>query len=263
MRKAVLLGMLIAVGAAGVAYAAGNTTNTYIINAKVTPKKSGTSAHPASIATSVSYTVGTSPKGRVPNTIKSEQITITGVRSNTNDFPGCGSSRLIDPKEGPSTCPKGSKIGSGYFVAVIEKSGSNNPSPPNALTKCRVDLLVFNGTNHRIIYYLYLKQGQAGECPDTGTLPLTFTALLSETKSGNLVQSFTLPRSVRHPITGYDSRPTFASVTIPGETTKVKGKKVGLLESTSCPVNHTRQVLIRFSGETGAARTSTRLVACS
>lgn len=263
MRRAVLLAMLIAVGVAGAAYAAGNVTNKYVINAKITPKKSGTAVHPVSIATSLSYTVGTSPSGRVPNTIKTEQITIQGVRGNTSDFPACGSSRLIDPAEGPSTCPKGSRIGSGYFVAVIEKSGSNNPSPPDALTKCRVDLLVFNGSNHRLIYYLYLKSGQAGECPSTGTLPLTFTALLSETKSGNAVQTFTLPQSVRHPLNGYDSRPVFASVTIPGETTKVKGKKVGLFQSTACPVNHERQIVIKFSGESGGSRTATRLVGCS
>ena len=61
------------------------------------------------------------------------------------------------------------------------------------------------------------------------------TAKLSETKSGNLVQTFTLPDGVRHPATGFDSAPTFATLTTKNASRTVKHKKVGALESICVP----------------------------
>lgn len=261
MRKAVLLALLVALGATGAAYAASNVTNQYVIKPfTVGPKKSGTKTHPVSIGTTVAYTASTLPKGDRPNVIKSETVTIQGVRANSSKFPTCSSSRLVDPAEGPGTCPKASRVGTGYFKAEIGPSSSQGPSGE---VNCRVDLSVYNAGNNRETYYLYLKPGQAGECPDTGTLPVTMTAKLSETKSGNLVQTFTLPNSVRHPIAGFDSAPTFATLTTKNQTTKVKGKKVGALESISCPPNHSRQIAIKFTLENGSSRTATRNTACS
>jgi hypothetical protein len=261
MRKAVLLGMVIALGAAGAAYAATSLTNQYIIKPfTVSPKKSGTKTHPVSIGTTVAYTVSTKPAGSRPAVIKSETITIQGVRANSNKFPTCSSSRLVDPTEGPSTCAKGSLVGTGFFKAEIGPSA--NPSAPGQLN-CRVDLSVYNSGNNRETYYLYLKPGQAGECPPSNTLPTTMTAKLSETKSGNLVQTFTLPNNVRHPATGFDSTPTFATLTTKNATRKVKGKTVGALESISCPANHSRQLAIKFTLESGSSRTATRNTACS
>jgi hypothetical protein len=260
MRKAVLLGLVIALGAAGAAYAATGLTNQYIITTfKVGPKKSGTKAHPVSIGTTVTYTVGTKPAGSRPAVIKSETITLQGVRANTNDFPTCSSSRLLEAGQGPSTCPKGSLVGTGFFKAMIGPSSNRG-----ATTPCRVDLSVYNSGNKRETYYLYAKAGQAGECPaPPGTLPAVMTAKLSETKSGNLVQTFTLPNNVRHPLTGFDSAPTFATLTTKNLTRKVKGKTVGALESISCPANHSRQLAIKFTLENGSSRTATRNTACS
>lgn len=259
MRKVVLLALAIALGAAGAAYAA--ISNQYVITTfKVTPKKSGTKTHPVSIGTTVSYTVGTVPKGNNPAVIKSESITMQDVRADSDAFPTCSSSRLLDSSQGPSTCPKRSQIGSGYFEADIYKAGTQPASPG---TTCRVDLSVYNSGNNRATYYVYLKTGQAGECPNTGTLPVAITAKLSETKTGNLVQTFTLPNVLRHPITGYNSVPTFATVTTKNQTIKVKGKTVGALESTGCPANHSRQVAIKFTLENGNSRTATRNAACS
>jgi hypothetical protein len=261
MRKAVLLGMVIALGAAGAAYAASNLTNQYVIKTfKVGPKKSGTKAHPVSIGTTVNYTVGTKPPGSRPAVVKSETITIQGVRANSNKFPTCSSSRLLDSSQGPSTCPKGSLVGTGYFKAMIGPSSNRA-----ATTPCRVDLSVYNSGNNRETYYLYVKTpGQNGECPNPpGTLPVAMTAKLSETKRGNLVQTFTLPEIVRHPINGFDSAPTFATLTTRNLTTKVKGKKVGALESIACPPNHARQLAIKFTLENGSSRTATRNAACS
>jgi hypothetical protein len=125
-----------------------------------------------------------------------------------------------------------------------------------------VDLSVYNSGNNHLTYYLYLKPGQAGECPNTGTLPVAMTATLSE-HGGNLVQKFTLPNSVRHPIAGTDSAPIFATLTTKNATRTVKGKKVGALETTSCPANHVRQLAIKFTLENGSSRITTRNTACS
>jgi hypothetical protein len=250
--------MLIAVGVAGAAYAASSVTNQYIITTfKVNTKKADRKA----IGTVVTYTVASKPKGQRPNVIKGLTVTIQGVKANGNDFPTCSSSRLLEASQGPSTCPKGSLAGTGYFKAEIGKSGQQSAPASSQLT-CRVELSVYNSGNHRLTYYLYLNPSQAGECPNTGTLPVAITAHLSETRGGNLVQTFTFPQSVRHPLTGSDSVPVFSTLNIPGGVTKVHGKKVGEIESVSCPPNHSRQLAIKFTLENGSSRTATRNTRC-
>lgn len=264
LRRTLLIAVIAAVGITGVAYAASKVTNHYVLKAKVTPTKSGTKQHPIPIATQISYTVSAVPKGDRPNVVKSEEVTIQGVQANTNDFKACDTSRLINPSEGPSTCPKGSQIGTGYFMAEIGPSSSQSSKME---VTCRVDLTVFNGSNHKIIYYIYRKTANKNECPATPNLPTTMVASLKQTNAG-LVQSFTIPEHVRHPTVAgsnvpMDSAPVSAVVNVPAATTTVKKHKIGLVESISCPTNHQRQIAITFKLENGSSHVATRLVPCS
>jgi len=264
LRRSLLIAVIAALGITGAAYAASKVTNHYVLKAKVTPIKSGTKQHPTPIGTQISYTVSAVPTGDRPNVVKSEDVTIQGVQANTNDFKGCDTSRLINPSEGPSTCPKGSQIGTGYFMAKIGPSSSQSSKTE---VTCRVDLTVFNGTNHKIIYYIYRNAANKNECPATPDLPTTMVASLKETNAG-LVQSFTIPEHVRHPTVAgsnvaLDSAAVSTVVQIPAATTTVKNHKVGLVESISCPTNHQRHIAITFKLENGTSETATRLVPCS
>src|SRR5258708_1498443 len=87
MRKFVVVGLaLLGVFAvAGIAYA----SNTYTSTSKITPSKSGTSAKPAPVSASLTFTVGETTGVR-PSPLKTYGIGLgAGVVPNTNVAKGC------------------------------------------------------------------------------------------------------------------------------------------------------------------------------
>src|SRR2546423_1045059 len=67
-----------------------------------------------------------------------------------NKFPACGTARLNDPTQGANTCPKGSQIGTGHFIAAVGPSTNSSISGT-----CRADVTVYNGGNHDLSYYVF------------------------------------------------------------------------------------------------------------
>src|SRR5436305_15248705 len=124
MRKVMLLAALATLSVTGVAYGAVTVTNKYVLKGKITPVKSGTKKHPRPFGAKISYTVSTSPKGYRPNVVEKYTLNVQGAKENTNVFPGCSTSRLLDPTQGPNTCPPGSKAGTGFFIATIGPSNT-------------------------------------------------------------------------------------------------------------------------------------------
>src|SRR5436309_7213473 len=117
MRKALLLAVAAAMAVAGIAYAA--NTNQYNVGASIKPTKSGTKKHPVTVSQLIGYFVSTASKtqnANVPTNVKSYSTVVQGIHENTNKFPACGTARLNSSTEGPSTCPKGSKVGSGFAL---------------------------------------------------------------------------------------------------------------------------------------------------
>jgi hypothetical protein len=254
MRKSLLLAILVALGVTGIAYAAPTVTHYYVVKAKIKPIKSGTNKHPVAIASTISYKV-TPPANTRPKVVKVYDITVQGVRENTNKFPACGTARLLDPTQGPVTCPKGSLVATGFFNVAIGPSSSTSIT-----TTCRADLSIYNGGSHNLSYYVF-KGPEKNACPVTNGHD-AFNAGLKTSRKG-LVQTFTVPEELRHPASGFDSAATFATVISPKHVTKVKGHKVGLFESISCPANHERQVKVKFTREDGTFKIATRLVPCT
>lgn len=271
MRKGVLLGLIGAFTIASAAYGAVTVTNKYVVHARLTPVKSGTKANPVPIAGHFDYEVSTSPSGYRPNIVKTLAVRIQGASENTNLFPACGSSRLTDPSEGPSTCPAKSKVATGYFIAEVTKQGDQ--SPPFILT-CRVELTIYNGGNHTLTYWVYKgaspsPTGQP-ECP----LPSNEAIVAAETTTPKgLVTTVTFPPDVLHPTVAgvtYDAAVIKAVANFSTVTKQIKkgpkGHKktvtIGLFDSIACPANHKRQVADTFTQENGGSRTTTRLVAC-
>jgi len=254
LRQVLLIATALVFGVTGAAYAA--VSNVYVVSGKITPVKSGTRARPVSVATTIGYTVSTQPKGERPNVVKTVQITIQDVRANTNAFKACGTSRLNNPKEGPATCPKGSLVGRGYFIAEVGPSKSQK----TVAATCRAELGIYNRGDRTLSYYVYGAPTvtKTGECP---LAPLAFAATVRDTSSG-LVETIKLPSVVRHPTAATDASLTKAVVSVTRHTTKVKGKKVGLLESFGCPVNHQREIKVKFTLESGKSVLSTLLLPC-
>jgi hypothetical protein len=258
LRRIPLLVAVFAFGLAGAAYAATAIQNVYVLSpkTKVTPVKSGTKQHPVPIGSTFEFTTKTIPAGNRPNLVKTIQFTLQGIQAHTNDFKACSTSRLNDTAEGPSTCPKGSLVGTGHFIAEIGPTGNQSM---NLLT-CRAELSVYNGGNNTLSFYVYETKGAAGECPST--TPIAFSGTINQTKSG-LVETLQIPAAVRHPIPNTDVAAIDTVVTVPAKQTTVNKKKVGLFESISCPANHQRQVAAKFTLEDGRSSSPvTRLVRC-
>jgi hypothetical protein len=260
MRKISLLALLIALSLAGTAYAATVVTNVYVINAKGTPLKSGTKAHPRPGGLTLGYTVTTNPAGQRPNVVKSLVISIAGVRVRTNAFPTCSTSRLNNTSQGPSTCPKGSLVGTGYLIAEIGLASSQSGQQ---LT-CRVEASVYNGGGNSLSYYIYENPNQKGsvaECPSSP--PVAFPARLRE-RGTTLVQTVNVPLSVRHPgnNTTFDASTIQSSITFPVKARKIKRKTVGFGETIRCPANHKRHISIKFTLENGKAQRATANLPC-
>jgi hypothetical protein len=262
MRRAVFLGLIAAFSVAGAAYGAATVTNVYTWHARIRPVKSGTKAHPIPAGGHFAFTVTTTPSGQRPNIVKTISIRFQGIRENTNRFAACGTARLMNPGEGPTTCPTKSKIATGYFIAEISKQGDQSPS--GIVLTCRVELTIYNGGDHTLTYWVYKGTPPSGqtECP----LPRNeaFVAALTKTAKG-LVNTFTLPEDLRHPVvagTTYDAAVVKGVANVSIVKKRKHGKTIGLFPSTFCPANHKRQIAITFTQENGGSRTATRLTAC-
>lgn len=266
MRRALLLAGVCALALAGVAYAATTVTPKYILNAKITPKKSGTTTHPVSAGGQIGWTVTTSPPNQRPPVVQGYRITMQGMRAHPNDFPACSSSTLNS--KGPSGCRKGSLIGAGNFLVAIGPSTTTTTS----LT-CQADLDLFNGGGHTLLFYVF-KGPETNACPLPAPGFFVVVAKLSAAHHGrDLVTNYSVPAPLRHPANGFDAAVIRSTLTITARTTTVKkrigGKtvktRVGLFETTFCPVNHQRTITATFTPENAptSGRTSTKHVACT
>lgn len=265
MRTAASLAIVAAIAIPAAALAA-TTGNSYVVKATVTPVKSGTAMKPVPVGAQLQVNISAAHAGSRPAAVKTYRFAFQGIRENTNSFPACGTSRLTDPTEGPTTCPKGSQIGTGYFIADV------GPSTDQTVTlTCRAELTVYNGGNHSLSLYVYAaKTATPAPCPLAQ--PYAVNAHLKQA-AGNLVETFDIPAQLQSVTVGgktLDVGATTDVVNLPVsklvKSKKVHGKtvkqQVGLFESVSCPPNHQRHVGVTFTDAQGAMRTATRLVAC-
>jgi hypothetical protein len=256
MRKLLLLTALATLGVAGVAFAA--VTNQYVLTANVTPTKSGTNKAPAPSGTALEWDVSTVPPGQRPAVVSGYKISIFGFKENTTSFPGCSTSRLLDPKQGPKTCPGGSNVGSGFAILSV---GPSSNSSASYSTSCRADYDIFNGGHHNLTLYFFKRSvpGQPAAC----SLQRPEAVNVNLVSGSSLVFSFSLPNDLRHPTAALDAAVVKQTLSIPKKTTRVNRKTFGFFTTVSCPTNHQRQIAVSFTQEGGPGRVSTRLVRCT
>src|ERR1700739_4774172 len=81
MRRLLFVTVVAALGVAGVAYAA--TSNLYVVNATVSPVRSGTAKAPAPISRTLRFSVSSSQTGQRPAVVSGYKISIFGITENT------------------------------------------------------------------------------------------------------------------------------------------------------------------------------------
>ena len=268
MRKALLLAVLASLSVTGVAYAASTVTHYLVLKGtSVTPAKGGSTKAPVPVGVHLIYGERAVPTTEQPARVKRYSFSFQDIRENTDAFPACGSSRMLDPSEGPNTCAKGSEVGGGFFIASLSSGKSSKQ-----VGQCRADVRLFNGGNHTATIYVYAnpKNGTAKvpECPLQSAFAIN--AALQQI-GNNLWERFNVPQGLQQQsvgaVTFYSALYT-ADITVNVQSKivskKVKGKTVkhrmGLLESFGCPANHQRQLAVLFNTTN---RKATRLVPCS
>jgi hypothetical protein len=257
---------LLAVGA--VAWGAASVTNVYVVSASVTPVKSGTRHHPKPIASALEWDVSTSPPGQRPATVKRYTISYQGIHENTTLFPACATSTLARANASASSCPRGSRIGSGFLIFELGATGfSNSGYNPT----CTSSLALFNGGFHDLTLLIYEGKPAPGQ-PTECTLPGNHVAInvnLLRTRHG-VKESFRMPIELLHPVPGFDTAVIRGVIRMKAKhrvVSRMGGvrvrRRVGLFQSFFCPASHQRRVAMTFFREDGSNQTTTSLVACS
>jgi|GEM_PF-6437565 len=261
MRKALLLIPVAVLAVAGIAYAA--NSNVYTVSAGIKPMKSGTKKNPKPISLAITYNIASSNSKAIPTNVKTYKTFIQQIIAKTNNFPACGTSRINNSHQGPSTCRKGSLIGGGW--AIVDVYPSNRPALKAYGSKCSLQLSIYNGGNHTFSLYLFSGNKEDGYNPCKPKKKQAFVEQFSSNGNG-LTGTFTIPATFRSA-----GKNVWVIVrlhmTISVKTTKV-GKKphrttIGLLDSVGCPANHQRQVKVTFTATDGTSGTATRLVPCT
>jgi hypothetical protein len=156
------------------------------------------------------------PEGDVAATLKKVVLKFTyGAHLNGSKFPSCSADQIRNHK----ACPKGSIIGTGKALGRV---GAVNPALEN------INVTLYNGPKGKSITFRIV-----GEQPAPIDVP--FDAPLTTFKSGtyNYQVDVTVP-DILQQVAGLPISLDFFNVKV-GATRKVKGKKVGYIETLICP----------------------------
>ncbi len=267
IRKAlpsVIAGSALLLGA-GAAAAATPVNNTYVVKATIKPLKSGTRSHPRPISSTLEWDVHSQPPGQRPANVSRYSISYQGIDENTTLFKGCSTSTLSAPNATVNSCPRGSRVGSGYLIFAFGATGFTNASY-NPM--CASSVAVFNGGYHDLTLFVYEGQPAPGQ-PTQCSIPNNHVAInvkIRHSRRG-LTESFSMPVELLHPAPGFDTAVIQGVIGIPVKQRVVTNRsgtrrQVGLFESYVCPPRPGRQVAITFTREDGIAHPQATRVPC-
>jgi hypothetical protein len=181
----------------------------------ISPKKVGTPKRPQAVELRVETGTETIPPGGQPPTLTRGIIFFPrGARANGRLFPFCRPAVL--DREGPSSCPRKSRIGRGR----AEGRAGSLVEP--------VDVTVFNGSRGRTLLF-HLR----------GTSPISIDTVLVaplvrvRTRRFGYRLTVRVPPNIQRPA-GVVAAVTLFRVTV-GSTIRHKGRRRGYLEAFRCP----------------------------
>jgi hypothetical protein len=214
---AVALGVPVVAGVA----VAGEPSNTdgdhVILQVTVSPPVKSTAAKPVPVSLVLDSREYTDNGQRSTHPTRTNEFRFNGFRFHPNAFAKCLESKL--EKEGPSACPKGSRLGKGYFIADAR------PTLPDPI---RAEAQVFNGTldidasgkprkpARAVLIYAQAANGIKAYVP-----------VLFKGRDRLITAERTAPEPGQQPLYTL----TAVHLTIPAKTKTVKGKTVGFMEA--------------------------------
>jgi hypothetical protein len=236
--RAVAAAAAIAVAASTAAVAQSSTE--FKVGGSVTVT-GGTKAKPKPGGLSFTFDVS-DPSGNQTPPVQTYTIMYEGGRINTGILPACKAVTLnAMASPDPSSCPSGSKIGSGKLTALIGSAGQ----PTSTASPCSASLSLYAaGKGHATLFV----SSKLGECPVALSQAIDMQYM---TKGAFAGLKFTVPDLLRHQV-GLDITVTHADVSLSKIVKTVKGKKVGYVESTGCKDGQ-RDIVVTFTDETGAS----------
>lgn len=216
-------------------------TNTYTTSGKIA--SGGTKKKPKPVGVIFKYTVGEA-SGNLSSPVKTYKIHFDGLKGNSAFVKKKCAASTLNAMSTPddSTCPSGSKVGTGVVNALVGTAGA----PVDASTaKCKLDLTIYAGTAKSLTLFLH------GELPTCiANINQAIDAKLTQDATGGSL-TFTVPPVLLHPVAGLDVAVTDVSSTIKklGKGTK------GLFVSTGC--KGSRAINVTFTAETGEVGNAT------
>src|SRR3954467_13693876 len=147
-------------------------SNTYAVQAKVTP----TDAR-GKVAVKFAYTVG-ERSGAQPSAVKRYTIVFAGLHANGDRFATCTTAKILAAGD-DSACPKGALVGTGKidnFVYV-----SSDPTGAGGFP-CAKDLKIYSAGRNKATLFI---GGDASRCGGVGSLPPIAAKVLPPPRPGS------------------------------------------------------------------------------
>jgi hypothetical protein len=254
MRRVAILSVTLVTAAAlaGAAFAQMTPTNTYVVQASVSPRHAGTKHKPSPLKLKFGLEIDAAGGAR-PAPVKTYKIDVYGVRTQGRHFPVCDASALAGGSA--TTCPAGSLIGSGTIESVIYPT--NDPASTTQVS-CQKSLAIYNTGQGGAVLLL---TGPGSSCGGVGQ-SLVIPATYGSGSGGGSALSFTVPDNVRHPLNNVTVAVRSVHWTIARVTKKVKGVTHGYYESVGCREGK-RPVKVTLTTEAGASAAAKTTMTCT
>lgn len=243
MKKLVALIAMLTLGVTAVAFAQSSQTNEYQVQGKATPNKGASKKKPIPVKLTGGWDVSEA-SGMRPAVVNTYKIIFEGGTANTNVTPAC-TAQEINNAGSDDGCPKGSQVGTTDIDAIVGSSGDVNDKS----ISCKSKGTIYNSGGGRAAIFIEA-------APPTCPTPLA-TAIDAKFVKGfggrGTGMEFTVPESLRHPVSGLDLAVTKVRFTLNKISKKIGGKKRGMFEiNQPCPKSGKAGIEFTFTPESGA-----------
>ncbi|HEX2087486.1 MAG TPA: hypothetical protein VHF89_17515 [Solirubrobacteraceae bacterium] len=246
--------MLLAVAAIAIAQQT-EVTNTYKVEGSTSPAREGSARNPVPIQIDFDYEVGTTD-GRRPSPIEKYSIRFGGVIVNQAVAPRCSKTTLDN--EGPSGCPRGSIVGSGF----IENETGNRSDPNDKSITCNASVQVINGPGNGGNLYVAGSPNSTDprtRCAIELAAPIPFRFVR---RGSAIALEFEVPDTLLHPLPTLSNAVKRVQSRVRRITRRIRGKRRGYFESRGpCPRNR-RLITVVFDPEEGEQATAQDRAPC-
>jgi hypothetical protein len=242
----------VALIATSVAYAAALNTYTATISGKTS---AGTTTNPGAFSFSEKLTAQNATPNMRAGVLKDISLKVSGLKTNYQDFKTVCTAAQIAAAQNDAACPHGALVASGSIQSVL---GDHTLQVASSDVNCDPVLHVWNGGNGKLVFFFVITATHACTGLQTGAAA-PYVGTIKQVGS-SIVQDTPLPPDVSTNAgnVGLYGSLEVENLTWQKLTTKVGGKTVPFIQSTSCTA-HQRNFAVTFKavGPTGAVTTST------